>query len=111
MLLGCAPISTKIHRVLKPGSYCVSFYGRNRVEQFAAAWNAAGFRIVGHLVFRKAYASGGKLLHYTHECAYLLAKRRRHAAEQAHRRRHRLEIHRQQTPPNTETRKLAATAY
>ncbi|MDQ1470421.1 MAG: adenine-specific DNA-methyltransferase [Bryobacterales bacterium] len=68
------PAFAQIHRVLKPGSYCVSFYGWNHVDRFVAAWRAAGFRIVGHLVFRKRYASGGKLLRYSHECAYLLAK-------------------------------------
>ena len=68
------PAFAQIYRVLKPASYCVSFYGWNRVDRFVTAWNAAGFRIVGHLVFRKQYASGGKLLRYSHECAYLLAK-------------------------------------
>ena len=68
------PSFAEIYRVLRPGSYCVSFYGWNRVDRFVAAWSAAGFRIVGHLVFRKQYASGGKLLRYSHECAYLLAK-------------------------------------
>jgi site-specific DNA-methyltransferase (adenine-specific) len=68
------PAFTQIYRVLKFGSYCVSFYGWNRVDQFVAAWSTAGFRIVGHLVFRKQYASSGKLLRYSHECAYLLAK-------------------------------------
>ncbi len=68
------PAFTQIYRVQKFGSYCISFYGWNRVDQFVAAWSAAGFRIVGHLVFRKQYASSGKLLRYSHECAYLLAK-------------------------------------
>jgi DNA modification methylase len=68
------PAFKQIYRVLKFGSYCVSFYGWNRIDRFFAAWNAAGFRAVGHLVFRKQYASGGKLLRYSHECAYLLAK-------------------------------------
>ena len=35
---------------------------------------AAGFRIVGHLVFRKQYASKSRFLKYQHEQAYLLAK-------------------------------------
>ena len=39
-----------------------------------AAWRAVGFRIVGHLVFRKTYASSVRLLRYQHEMAYLLAK-------------------------------------
>jgi DNA modification methylase len=68
------PAFAQIYRVLKPASYCVSFYGWNRVDRFVDAWSSAGFRIVGHLVFRKQYASGGRLLRYSHECAYLLAK-------------------------------------
>src|SRR3546814_4951144 len=35
---------------------------------------AAGFRIVGHLVFKKRYASSARFLRYQHEQAYLLAK-------------------------------------
>lgn len=69
-----SPAFTQISRVLKPDSYCISFYGWNRVDEFVDAWRSAGFRIVGHVVFRKRYASGGKLLRYSHECAYLLAK-------------------------------------
>jgi adenine-specific DNA-methyltransferase len=68
------PAFDQMYRVLKPSSYCVSFYSWNRVDRFFSAWNSAGFRAVGHLVFKKQYASGGKLLRYTHECAYLLAK-------------------------------------
>lgn len=64
----------QIYRVLKPESYCVSFYGWNRVDRFVTAWSAAGFRIVAHLVFRERYRSGGKLLRHSHECGYLLAK-------------------------------------
>jgi adenine-specific DNA-methyltransferase len=38
------------------------------------AFRAAGFRIVGHLVFPKRYTSTTRHLRYQHECAYLLAK-------------------------------------
>jgi site-specific DNA-methyltransferase (adenine-specific) len=68
------PAFAEIYRVLKFGSYCVSFYGWNRVDHFFAAWRKAGFRVVGHLVFPKQYASGGRLLRYSLEAAYLLAK-------------------------------------
>jgi len=44
------------------------------VDLFVEAWKAAGFRIVGHLVFRKRYASSARFLRYEHEQAYLLAK-------------------------------------
>lgn len=71
-----APAFAQMFRVLKPDSLCVSFYGWNRVDSFFAAWRAAGFRIAGHLVFTKSYASKAGLVKYQHESAYLLAKGR-----------------------------------
>ena len=68
------PAFAEMYRVLKPGSFCLSFYGWNVADKFIAAWHAAGFRIVGHVVFRKQYASSVRFLRYEHECAYLLAK-------------------------------------
>jgi site-specific DNA-methyltransferase (adenine-specific) len=68
------PAFAQIHRVLKPASFCVSFYAWNRVHLFMDAWRSAGFRPVGHLVFRKRYASSARFLRYEHEAAYLLAK-------------------------------------
>lgn len=63
-----------MHRVLKWGGFAVSFYGWNRIDLFADAWKAAGFRMVGHIVFRKSYSSSSRFLRYEHESAYLLAK-------------------------------------
>jgi len=68
------PAFSQIYRVLKPASFCVSFYAWNRVHLFMAAWRDAGFRPVGHIVFRKRYASAARFLRYEHEVAYLLAK-------------------------------------
>jgi site-specific DNA-methyltransferase (adenine-specific) len=68
------PAFSQIYRVMKPASFCVSFYGWNRVHLFMAAWRAAGFRAVGHIVFRKRYASSTRFLRAEHEVAYLLAK-------------------------------------
>jgi DNA modification methylase len=68
------PSFAEMFRLLKPGAFCVSFYAWKRVDLFVDAWKAAGFRIVGHVVFRKRYASSGRFLKYTHESAYLLAK-------------------------------------
>ena len=45
-----------------------------QVDKFFHSWRSAGFRIVGHLVFRKQYASKSRFLKYQHEQAYLLAK-------------------------------------
>lgn len=69
-----APAFSEAYRLLKPDSYCVSFYGWSQVDQFVAAWRQAGFRIVGHLVFAKDYASSARYLRCCHEQAYLLAK-------------------------------------
>ena len=68
------PAFQQMHRVLKPNSLCVSFYGWTQADRFLAAWRAAGLRPVGHFVFAKPYASSERLLRYQHECAYLLAK-------------------------------------
>jgi DNA modification methylase len=68
------PAFTQMYRLLKNGSFCVSFYGWNNADLFISAWRAAGFRIVGHIVFRKRYASSARFLRYQHEQAYLLAK-------------------------------------
>jgi DNA modification methylase len=68
------PAFAEMYRLLKPGAFCVSFYGWNKADLFLAAWRAAGFRPVGHLVFRKQYASSGCFLRYHHEQAYLLGK-------------------------------------
>ncbi len=40
------------------------------------AWKAAGFRVVGHVVFTKTYASKSAFVGYRHESAYILAKGR-----------------------------------
>jgi DNA modification methylase len=68
------PAFSEAYRLLRRDHFCISFYGWPHADKFMAAWRAAGFRIVGHLVFRKAYASSVRLLRYQHELAYLLAK-------------------------------------
>ncbi|MDE8654206.1 DNA methyltransferase [Novosphingobium album (ex Liu et al. 2023)] len=68
------PAFAEIFRLMKFGTYCVSFYGFNSIQQFSSAWAKAGFRVVGHIVFRKRYASSQRYLTRHHESAYLLAK-------------------------------------
>ena len=70
------PAFAEIYRLLKQDAFCVSFYSWTRVNRFMTAWRSAGFHAVGHLVFRKAYASQSRFLRYQHEQAYLLAKGR-----------------------------------
>lgn len=66
----------ELFRVLKPDTFCISFYGWNRVDAFFRAWRRAGFAPVGHIVFHKSYASRRGFLEARHEQAYLLAKGR-----------------------------------
>jgi DNA modification methylase len=64
----------QMHRVLKNDACAVSFYGWPKVDLFFAACKGAGFRIGGHIIFRKRYASKSAFLQYRHEAAYLLLK-------------------------------------
>ena len=68
------PAFAQAYRLLRWDRVCVCFYGWSKADKFIAAWRAAGFRPVGHLVFRKSYASTTRFLRYQHEQAYLLAK-------------------------------------
>jgi adenine-specific DNA-methyltransferase len=70
------PAFEQLFRVLKPDTFCISFYGWNSADLFIAAFRAAGFRIVGHLAFVKPYAASVRFLRHQHEQAYLLAKGR-----------------------------------
>lgn len=70
------PASAEMYRLLKPDSFCLSFYGWNAADKFISAWRKAGFHMVGHIVFKKDYASASRFLESRHEQAYLLAKGR-----------------------------------
>jgi DNA modification methylase len=70
------PSFAEAYRVLKPNAFMVTFYSWTKVDLFMEAWQGAGFRAVGHMVFRKRYASTSRFLRYQHEQAYLLAKGR-----------------------------------
>ena len=70
------PAMAEAYRVLKQDRVAIMFYGWTKVDKFFEAWISAGFQPVGHLVFRKSYASKSRFLRYEHEMAYLLAKGR-----------------------------------
>lgn len=70
------PAFAQIGRVMKPDSFCVSFYGWHKVDKFMEAWRGAGLYPVGHIVWIKSYASKKAKVAYRHESAYLLAKGR-----------------------------------
>src|SRR5271167_494737 len=68
------PAFAEMYRVLANDSFAVSFYGWPMADRFMQAYRAAGFRIVGHLMFPKRYASSTRFLCYQQEAAHLLAK-------------------------------------
>ena len=68
------PAFAEMFRVLKSDSFAVTFYGWPSADKFLQAYRAAGFRVVGHLMFPKSYASSRGYLKYQHECAHLLVK-------------------------------------
>ena len=70
------PAFAEMYRVMRRDRFAVSFYGWGSVDKFMTAWRLAGFRIVGHFVFAKHYASRKGYTEARHECAYLLAKGR-----------------------------------
>ena len=68
------PVYRELWRVLKPDSFCVSFYGWPHTDTFLGLWKAIGFRPVSHLAFVKRQWGLGRFTRGTHETAYLLAK-------------------------------------
>ncbi len=68
------PAMREAYRVLKQNRWMVCFYGWPRADHFLDAWRSAGFRPVGHFVFRKSYTSSVKFMKCQHEQAYRLAK-------------------------------------
>lgn len=65
-----------MYRALKNDAFAISFYGWPKTDLFFAAWKKAGFRIAGHIIFRKRYTSKSAFLQYRHEGTYLLLKGR-----------------------------------
>ena len=70
------PALAEIYRVLKDGSYCILFCGWSEIAKFSQAWEEAGFRTVGQIVWQKSYASQVWHTECRHEAAYVLAKGR-----------------------------------
>lgn len=68
----------ELYRVLKPDTFCVTFYGYPRLDAFVHAWTEAGFDTVGHIVWPKPYVSSERFVRVAHESAYILAKGRPH---------------------------------
>lgn len=69
-------VYAELYRVLRPNSFCVTFYGYPKLDAFVHAWTEAGFYTVGHIVWTKPYASSARFVRVTHESAYILAKGR-----------------------------------
>jgi DNA modification methylase len=70
------PTYAELWRVLKPDTFCVSFYGWPQCDRFVATWKRLGFRLVSHLAFVKNVWGLGRFTRGKHETAFLLAKGR-----------------------------------
>jgi DNA modification methylase len=68
------PSFREVHRLMKPDTLCVSFYGWPQADLFLGIWKALGFRPVSHLAFVKRVWGLGRFTRSQHETAYLLAK-------------------------------------
>jgi site-specific DNA-methyltransferase (adenine-specific) len=68
------PAYAEMYRVLKPDSFCVTYYGWPEVVLFAQGWTKAGFRPVSHLLFHKERMGLGHITRSVHETAFVLAK-------------------------------------
>lgn len=70
------PTFAELWRVLKPDTFCVSFYGWPASDRFVGVWKDLGFRPVSHLAFVKNVWGLGRFTRGKHETAFLLAKGR-----------------------------------
>jgi site-specific DNA-methyltransferase (adenine-specific) len=70
------PTYAELWRVLKPDTFCVSFYGWPHCDRFVGVWKQLGFRLVSHLAFVKNVWGLGRFTRGRHETAFLLAKGR-----------------------------------
>ena len=68
------PAFQELARVLKPDSFCASFYGWPWIDQFMAVWKRVGLRPVSHLVWVKGHCSREGYTRSHHEVGFLLAK-------------------------------------
>jgi adenine-specific DNA-methyltransferase len=72
------PAFRELYRVLKPDSFCASFYGWPWIDLFMQTWRESGFRPVSHLTWVKAHCSKEGYTRSYHEVGFLLAKGRPH---------------------------------
>jgi len=70
------PAFREIYRVLKPDSFCATFYGWPWIDCFMGAWKECGFRPVSHLTWIKSHSSRKGYTSGFHEVGFLLAKGR-----------------------------------
>lgn len=73
---GVLPVFAPMAQAMRRNSYAVCFAGWGALPGFTAAWEAAGLRIVGQIVWEKRYSSRKSFTQYRHETAYVLAKGR-----------------------------------
>jgi adenine-specific DNA-methyltransferase len=68
------PAFRELYRVLKPDSFCATFYGWPGIDRFMKVWKQSGFRPVSHLTWTKTHCSREGYTQSFHEVGFLLAK-------------------------------------
>lgn len=69
-----SPLFDEAYRVLKEGSFCITFCALPSLVAFMASAQASGFRAVGQLLWPKRYASSKYHLAFQHEQALVFVK-------------------------------------
>jgi len=70
------PAFRELYLVLKPDSFCATFYGWPWIDRFMTVWKESGFRPVSHLTWVKLHCSREGYTRSFHEVGFLLAKDR-----------------------------------
>ena len=68
------PSFRELYRVLKPDSFCATFYGWPWIDRFMDVWKKCGFRPISHLTWIKSHCSREGYSRSFHEVGFLLAK-------------------------------------
>lgn len=83
------PAFAEAYRVLREGRFMISFYSWTHADKFLRTWREAGFRVIGHLVFRKQYCSQTRFLGYSTRAGVSIGEGTAEASRSTDLRRHR----------------------
>ena len=77
------PTYAELWRLLKPDTFCVSFYGWPQCDRFVGVWKQLGFRLVSHLAFVKNVWGLGRFTRGKHRPRSCSRRAARHGRRRA----------------------------